>query len=111
MAGEREHLRRRLVDFLKREAKKDLDKAVLKRPMALRTRATKITLRDTTSRWGSCSTAGRLNFSWRLITGAALVLDYLAAHEVAHLREMNHSAASGGSSSGSARARTRPKTG
>lgn len=91
VAGDREHLRRRLVDFLKRQAKKDLDKAVLKHTMALRVRATKITLKDTTSRWGSCSTAGRLNFSWRLIMAPPSVLDYLAGHEVAHLREMNHS--------------------
>jgi predicted metal-dependent hydrolase len=49
-------------------------------------------LRDTTSRWGSCSSQGSLNFSWRLILAPAYVLDYLAAHEVAHLVHMNHSA-------------------
>ena len=52
-----------------------------------------ITLRDTRSRWGSCSSAGRLNYSWRLILAPPEVLDYVAAHEVAHLEEMNHSAA------------------
>lgn len=51
-----------------------------------------ITLRDTRSRWGSCSAAGRLSYSWRLILAPPQVLDYVAAHEVAHLREMNHSA-------------------
>ena len=52
----------------------------------------RITLRDTRSRWGSCSAAGSLMYSWRLIMAPPDVLDYVAAHEVAHLREMNHSA-------------------
>ncbi len=49
-------------------------------------------VRDQASRWGSCSTAGVLSFSWRLILAPSFVLNYLAAHEVAHLVEMNHSA-------------------
>ncbi len=53
----------------------------------------KITLRDTRSRWGSCSSRGGLMYSWRLIMAPPEVLDYVAAHEVAHLVEMNHSAA------------------
>ncbi len=53
----------------------------------------KITLRDTRSRWGSCSTQGDLMFSWRLAMAPREVLDYVAAHEVAHLAEMNHSSA------------------
>ena len=51
-----------------------------------------ISLRDTRSRWGSCSSAGRLSFSWRLAMAPPEVLDYVAAHEAAHLVEMNHSA-------------------
>lgn len=54
---------------------------------------TQIALRDTRSRWGSCTTAGRLMFSWRLAMAPPDVLDYVAAHEVAHLRHMDHSAA------------------
>lgn len=50
----------------------------------------RITLRDTRSRWGSCSTDGALMFSWRLILAPRDVLDYVVAHEVAHLQEMNH---------------------
>lgn len=49
-----------------------------------------VTLKDTRSRWGSCSTTGRLSFSWRLIMAPAPVIDYVVAHEVAHLAEMNH---------------------
>ncbi len=52
-----------------------------------------ITLRDTRSRWGSCTAQGRLMFSWRLILAPPEVLDYVAAHEVAHLAQMNHSPA------------------
>jgi len=59
---------------------------------ALGTRYTRIAIRDTRSRWGSCSTSGTLSYSWRVILAPDPVLDYLAAHEVSHLREMNHSA-------------------
>lgn len=52
----------------------------------------RITMRDTRSRWGSCSRAGNLNFSWRLVMAPESVLNYVVAHEVAHLRELNHSA-------------------
>ena len=51
----------------------------------------RIAIRDTRSRWGSCSTSGTLSYSWRPILAPDPVLDYLAAHEVSHLREMNHS--------------------
>jgi len=54
---------------------------------------TKLKIGDTRSRWGSCTHQGRLMYSWRLIMAPAEVLDYVAAHEVAHLQEMNHSAA------------------
>lgn len=50
-----------------------------------------IVLRDTRSRWGSCSAEGQLMYSWRLIMAPPEVLAYVAAHEVAHLAEMNHS--------------------
>jgi predicted metal-dependent hydrolase len=54
---------------------------------------TRLTMRDTRSRWGSCTSDGGLMFSWRLIMTPPEVLDYVAAHEVAHLAEMNHSPA------------------
>ena len=52
---------------------------------------TRITVRDTATRWGSCSSARTLSFSWRLIFAPDYVRDYVVAHEVAHLKEMNHS--------------------
>ena len=88
--GAPEHLARRLTDFLKAEAKREIA-ARAQAKAAIAGRAVKaITLRDTRSRWGSCSSAGRLAFSWRLILAPEFVLDYVVAHEVAHLMEMNH---------------------
>ncbi len=91
VAGAREYLHRRLQDWLKKEARADLEEAVFYYAELLRVRPTSIKLRDPKGRWGSCSSHGALSFSWRLIFAPPIVLDYLAAHEVAHLREMNHS--------------------
>ncbi len=52
-----------------------------------------ISLRDTRSRWGSCTSEGRLMYSWRLAMAPPRILDYVAAHEVAHLVQMDHSPA------------------
>ena len=76
-----------------RQARRDLEAAVARHAAHLGVRVRKITLRDTTSRWGSCTSSGKLNFSWRLIMAPPFVLDYLAAHEVAHLQHGNHSLA------------------
>jgi predicted metal-dependent hydrolase len=92
VSGDRAHVARRVRDFLKREAKRGLEAAVLHYTGELNLPNRSISLRDTTSRWGSCSSEGSLNFSWRLILAPIFVLDYLAAHEVAHLVHMNHSA-------------------
>jgi predicted metal-dependent hydrolase len=92
VAGEGEHIDRRIHDFLKREARKDLQKASQYYAETLNVRVKRISIRDQSSRWGSCTSAGSLSFSWRLILAPPYVLDYLAAHEVAHLVEMNHSA-------------------
>ncbi len=91
VAGEASHLRRRVLDFLKREAKRDLEWAVIRHTLSLGVRAKAVRLRDQVSRWGSCSATGHLSFSWRLVMAPPFVLDYLAAHEVSHLRELNHS--------------------
>ena len=84
---------RRVRDFLVKEAGRDIEAAVASHAKKLGAAPRKITLRDTTSRWGSCSSSGTLSFSWRLIMAPRFVLDYLAAHEAAHLLHMNHSAA------------------
>jgi len=79
--------------LLKKTARDRLLAAVDRFAGALGKTAGRLTLRDTRSRWGSCSSEGNLMFSWRLIMAPPRVLDYVAAHEVAHLRHMDHSPA------------------
>lgn len=88
--GEEAHLPRRLADFLKREAKKEIEPLVEKHSASVGRRAKAIRFRDTSSRWGSCTSEGSLSFSWRIMMAPPPVIDYLVAHEVAHLKEMNH---------------------
>ncbi|MEX0340932.1 MAG: M48 family metallopeptidase [Arenibacterium sp.] len=83
----------RLQSWLKELARDRLAAASDHYASALGRSYTRITLRDTRSRWGSCSSEGALMYSWRLIMAPPEVLDYVAAHEVAHLVEMNHSPA------------------
>ena len=82
-----------LQAWLKEQARAELTRASDRYAGQLGRSYARITLRDTRSRWGSCSSAGALMYSWRLILAPRYVLDYVAAHEVAHLAEMNHSPA------------------
>jgi predicted metal-dependent hydrolase len=91
VAGNAPHIDRRVGDFLRRQAKRDLEAASRQFAAALGVAVKRVSVRDQSSRWGSCSTTGVLSFSWRLILAPRSVLTYLAAHEVAHLIEMNHS--------------------
>lgn len=84
---------RRLQTWLRELARDRLTAASDHYAAALGRPYSRITLRDTRSRWGSCSSAGGLMFSWRLVLAPPEVLRYVAAHEVAHLAEMNHSPA------------------
>lgn len=79
--------------LLKTLAREEIAKSVARYATALGKPAGRLTLRDTRSRWGSCSHEGNLMFSWRLIMAPSRVLDYVAAHEVAHLAHMDHSQA------------------
>ncbi len=92
VAADAPHIARRVSDWLKAEARRDLGDASLRHAAAMATRYRRLTLRDPAGRWGSCTATGHLSYSWRLILAPAFVLDYVAAHEVAHLIEMNHSA-------------------
>jgi predicted metal-dependent hydrolase len=91
VAGEAPHIGRRVGDFLRREAQRDLEAASRRAAEHLGVAVKRVSVRDQSSRWGSCSTTGVLSYSWRLILAPPFVLDYLAVHEVAHLVEMNHS--------------------
>ena len=92
VSGLSEHAPRRLLDFLKREARRVLDTRVTEFSTRIGVQPKRITVRDTASRWGSCSTTRAISFSWRLILAPPFVLDYVVAHEVAHLKHMNHGA-------------------
>lgn len=81
----------RVAAFLKVLARDRLAQACDHHAARLGRPYSRLTLRDTRSRWGSCAHNGALMFSWRLVMAPPVVLDYVAAHEVAHLAEMNHS--------------------
>jgi len=85
------HLSRRVHDYLRAEAKRELTDATARYAARLKVAVTRITIKDTKSRWGSCSASGAIAYSWRVILAPPNILDYLAAHEVAHRVEMNHS--------------------
>ncbi|MBV9420751.1 MAG: M48 family metallopeptidase [Alphaproteobacteria bacterium] len=90
IGGQREFVARRLTDFLKREAKRELETRSHAFAARIDAKVRRVSVRDTASRWGSCSTKGSISYCWRLVMAPEFVLDYVVAHEVAHLREMNH---------------------
>ncbi len=93
VGGPPEHLPRRVKDWLKTQARSRILERVGAHAACLEVNPRRITLRDTRSRWGSCSADGALSFSWRLIMAPMDILDYVAAHEVAHLLHHDHSPA------------------
>jgi predicted metal-dependent hydrolase len=90
VAGEAAFLPRRVGDFLRAEARRCFADLVARKAAAASLTPRRITVKDTRSRWGSCAPDGTLAFSWRLVMAPPQVQDYVAAHEVAHLRHMNH---------------------
>ncbi len=90
VAGKIEHISRRVRDWLIAEARRRVSERACDKASRLGLVPGKISLRDTRSRWGSCSHNGSISFSWRLVMTPETVLDYVVAHEVAHLKFMNH---------------------
>lgn len=90
VAGRPEHLPRRLRDWLVAQMRDRLEPLVLQKAGRVERKVKRITLRDNRSRWGSCGPDGSMSFSWRLVFAPPVVLDYLVAHEVAHLVHHNH---------------------
>ena len=90
VSGRSEFLSRRMKTWLKKEAKIVFTSHAIAKTELINKKFGKITVRDTRSRWGSCSTNGNLSFSWRLIMAPDFVCEYAAAHEVAHIIEKNH---------------------
>ena len=93
VSGHPEYFARRVADWLRVYAREEICQRAF--PMAKQINRTiyRIGVRDTTSRWGSCTSRGHLSFSWRLVLAPADILTYVVAHEVSHLAEMNHSPA------------------
>lgn len=90
VAGRPEHLRRRLTDWLKAQARREISSRAHAKAAEISQRVGRISIRDTRSRWGSCGANGSLNFSWRLVLAPEHVLDYVVAHEIAHLVHRDH---------------------
>lgn len=80
----------RITRFLKKEAKETLEGLAREKAASINKPISAVTIRDTKSRWGSCGPDGRISFSWRLILAPWESMDYVVAHEVAHLVHMNH---------------------
>ena len=91
VSGHSDFFARRVRDWLKREARRRIAGLAHAKAGRIGCKVARVSVRDQQSRWGSCSSNGNLSFSWRLILAPEEVLDYVVAHEVAHLAEPNHS--------------------
>ena len=91
VTGAPEHLARRTRDGLRERARRLLAEKTAATAARLGRRIAGVAIGDASSRWGSCAASGRIRYSWRLILAPERVVDYVVAHEVAHLAEMNHS--------------------
>lgn len=91
VSGTPEHISRRVRDFVKDEAKAAFAAWARSYAEQLNVKVARVGVRDTTTRWGSCTKAGHLSLSWRLMLAPEPVARYVVAHEVAHLKHMNHS--------------------
>ena len=91
VSGEADFLERRVKDFLKKQCRQELLKLANKKAKQTNKTINKLVLKDTRSRWGSCSTKNNLNFNWRVIMAPFEIMDYLVSHEVAHLTHHDHS--------------------
>jgi predicted metal-dependent hydrolase len=91
VGGDAAHLPRRVRDHLAGLARDEFARRARPLALSIGRKIGRVSVRDTKSRWGSCSSSGNLSFSWRLIFAPTAIVDYVVAHEVAHLAEMNHS--------------------
>jgi predicted metal-dependent hydrolase len=90
VTGAPEFLCRRVTDFLRTEARRRFTAMVVTKAGTAALHVRRVTVKDTSSRWGSCAPDGSIALCWRLIMAPEFVQDYVVAHEVAHLRHMNH---------------------
>ncbi len=90
VTGRPEHIARRLKDWMKREARADFTRLADEISREAGLSYSRLAVRDMRTRWGSCSSEGALCFNWRLILAPPFVLRGVVAHEVAHLKYLNH---------------------
>ncbi len=90
VTGNLEFLARRVGDFLRAEAGRRLSVLAAQKAAQSGVTIMRLSIKDTRTRWGSCAGDGSLAFCWRLVMAPDFVQDYVAAHEVAHMRHMNH---------------------
>ena len=91
VGGDIEFIHRRILDFLKQQSLKILSELTVKRAKQIGCRVSGVSIKDTKSRWGSCSTLGNINYNWRICMAPLYVIDYLVCHEVTHLKHPDHS--------------------
>ena len=91
VSGSVEHLSRRVRDWFREEARRTISPLAHDMASSIEKKVSRVSVRDSKSRWGSCTEHGNLSFSWRLVMAPNHVLHYVVAHEIAHLRELNHS--------------------
>lgn len=93
VGGDIDFLHRRIVNFAKKSLLQYIQEKSDQMAGVISKKINRISLKDTSSRWGSCSCNNNLNFCFKIAFAPPYVIDYLIAHEVSHLKEMNHSAA------------------
>jgi hypothetical protein len=93
VSGNAEFLHRRVRDYIHKLAAEEFYIRSKKLAAELGCRLNGVCIKDAKTRWGSCSTLGNINYSWRIALAPDFVIDYLVAHEVSHLKHNNHSAA------------------
>lgn len=91
VSGEAQFLHRRVRDYIKKRAKDEFYSRSKKLADRIGCKLNDVTIKDTKSRWGSCSSLNNINYSWRIALAPDFVIDYLMAHEVSHLKHQDHS--------------------
>lgn len=91
VSGNKSFLSRRVRDFIKEQAYDYLSELSVQKARKIGCKVNRIVIKDTKSRWGSCSSLNNINYSWRIMLAPSTVIDYLAAHEVSHLKHRDHS--------------------
>lgn len=91
VGGDIEFLHRRVTDFIKKQTLKHLYAFTIETANKINCKVHNVTLKDTKSRWGSCSSKNNINYNWRISLAPYFVIEYLVCHEVSHLLHQNHS--------------------